>query len=198
MRALRPHDHDAEAPEFSRSRGLVPLAAAGTLFLLGVFGIVGVIPFTGGLVGDESARSPGRPAPLVRPLPALPPEYNLDEITIPLWYPDDVPVQVQVVAEAEVLASSIESPGGVNAVEAIPPTPIPEPTATPTAEPTPTEEPTQEPGPTAAPTATAEGHFVPDSNSQQPAGVVGIVSSNPQPTPPGPIRQDPIENPGED
>jgi hypothetical protein len=39
---------------------------------------------------------------------------------------------------------------------------------------------------------------VPDSNSQQPAGVVGIVSSNPQPTPPGPIRQDPIENPGED
>ena len=200
MPALRPHDVDSETPELSRSRSLAPLAAAGTLFLLGVFGIMGLLPFTGRLARDEGGFSPGKPVPLVQQRP-IDRGHSVDLSGINVTGPFSFALQTfsaAIVEESEVLASSLEPVGGGSAVQSIPATPTPEPTATPTAEPTATQEPTVEPTPTSSPTATPETHFVPQSTTQQPSGVVGIVSSNPQPTPPGPLREDPIDRSGED
>jgi hypothetical protein len=201
MRALRPHDLDSEAPELSRTRSLAPLAAAGTLFLLGVFGIMGLLPFTGRLAGNEQGFSPGKPVPLVQQRPVdVNSVVDLSGIDVTSRYPFEFQTfSGAFVEESEVLASSLEPSAGENAVQPIPPTPAPPPpTATPTAEPTATEAPPAEPTPTNSPTAVPDSQPLPQTNSPQPGGVVGIVSSDPQPTPPGPVREDPIDREGED
>jgi hypothetical protein len=194
MQALRPRDLDPEAPDQSRARSLVPLAAAGTLFLVGVFGIMGVLPFTGGLVGDQAARSPGRPLPLVQARPVSEAPITLPAISLEGILEEQFRVHLPAVAveepAVEVLASSANVPG-VNAIQPLPPTATPEPTSTPSPTPTNSPEPTPEPIAPETPTPTPEGHFVPQNgNSGAPSGapVVGIISSDPQPTPPGPVR----------
>jgi hypothetical protein len=202
MQALRPRELDSEASDESRARSVVPLAAAGTLFLVGVFGIMGILPFTGGLVGDQAARSPGRPVALVQArvvsdtAPVTLPAISLDGI-LEEQFRIHLPAVVVPEPAVEVLASNANVPG-VNAIQPLPPTSTPEPTSTPSPTPTSSPEPTPEPIATETPTPTPEGHFVPQNgNSGQPPGapVVGIISSDPQPTPPGPVR-DPEGNSG--
>jgi hypothetical protein len=159
-----------------------------------VFGIMGILPFTGGLVGDQAARSPGRPIPLVQASPASEASITLPAISLEGILEEQFRVHLPaVVVEepvVEVLAASANAPG-VNAVQPLPPTATPEPTATPSPTPTNSPEPTPEPIATETATPTPEGHFVPQNgNSGAPSGapVVGIISSDPQPTPPGPVR----------
>lgn len=154
MRELRPRQRTgANGARDSQYRGMAPLVAAGTLFLLGLFGLIGAIPLSGLFGGGSqtSPASPGMPHPLVK-------HATIDRVQShdlgflgDLFFSDHVlPSFTAPTATPEPLVVAAGSDAGfVRAVSPPPPTPTPTATAAPPA--TSTPEPTATPEPTEVP-----------------------------------------------